>query len=45
MHASPEDWDAIDHLGPICEAEGSDAAPNTKAAPLPKDAKPQSPYP
>jgi hypothetical protein len=42
MHASPEEWDAIDHLGPICEPEGADAA---KPAPLPKDAKPQSPYP
>lgn len=32
-------WEMIDHLGPIC------APPEAKPAPLPKDAKPVSPYP
>jgi hypothetical protein len=31
-------WDSIDHIGPICEREPA------KPAPLPKSAKPQSPY-
>ena len=33
-----EAWEMVDHLGPVCEH--APAAP----APLPKDAKPQSPY-
>jgi len=42
MISPSEAWEMLDHLGPICETEaGSGAAP----APLPKDAKPQSPYP
>jgi hypothetical protein len=37
---APEDaWEAVDHLGPICEPEP------VKPAPLPKDATPVSPYP
>jgi hypothetical protein len=39
MLGSPEQWEMLDHLGPLCEP----AAPT--AAPLPKDAKPVSPYP
>ena len=39
MLAPPEAFDAVDHLGPICEK------PRAKPAPLPKDAKPISPYP
>jgi hypothetical protein len=39
MLAPNEAFDAIDHLGPICEP------PAAKPAPLPKDAKPVSPYP
>ncbi|GEM_PF-1482342 len=39
MSAPDESWKMIDHLGPVCEQE----AP--AAAPLPKDAKPVSPYP
>ncbi len=31
-------WDMVDHLGPVCEH------PEAPPAPLPKDAKPQSPY-
>ncbi|MGE5181159.1 MAG: hypothetical protein ACM31C_03810 [Acidobacteriota bacterium] len=31
-------WEAVDHLGPMCEH------PEAAPAPLPKDAKPQSPY-
>ncbi len=38
MLAPPEAWESIDHLGPVCEA------PEAKPAPLPKDAKPISPY-
>jgi hypothetical protein len=38
MLAPNDAWDMVDHLGPICEP--TPAAP----APLPKDAKPQSPY-
>jgi hypothetical protein len=38
MLAPAEAFDAIDHLGPICEPPGA------KPAPLPKDAKPISPY-
>jgi hypothetical protein len=37
---APEDaWAMIDHLGPVC------APPSAQPAPLPKDAKPVSPYP
>jgi len=39
MFAPNEAWDMVDHLGPLCEQ------PEAKPAPLPKDAKPQSPYP
>ncbi len=39
MNAPADAWTMIDHLGPVCEQE----AP--AAAPLPKDAKPVSPYP
>ncbi|MDB4958526.1 MAG: hypothetical protein JWO36_6095 [Myxococcales bacterium] len=39
MLAPNEAFDAVDHLGPICEP------PSAKPAPLPKDAKPLSPYP
>jgi hypothetical protein len=38
MLAPNDAWDMVDHLGPPCEH--ATAAP----APLPKDAKPQSPY-
>ena len=38
MLASSEAWDAADWLGPACER------PAAKPAPLPKDAKPISPY-
>jgi hypothetical protein len=31
-------WDMVDHLGPVCDH------PEAAPAPLPKDAKPQSPY-
>jgi hypothetical protein len=31
-------WEMVDHLGPVCER------PEAAPAPLPKDAKPQSPY-
>ena len=36
--APNEAWDGVDHLGPPCER------PAAKPAPLPKDAKPVSPY-
>ena len=39
MLAPDEAWNMIDHLGPLC------APPSAKPAPLPKDAKPLSPYP
>jgi hypothetical protein len=39
MVAPDEAWNMIDHLGPMC------APPTAKPAPLPKDAKPVSPYP
>jgi hypothetical protein len=39
MLGSSEAWEMLDHLGPICEPEAATAAP------LPKDAKPVSPYP
>jgi hypothetical protein len=39
MFAPEVAWDMVDHLGPLCEPEPA------KPAPLPKDAKPQSPYP
>jgi hypothetical protein len=39
MLASTAAWDAVDHLGPLCEP------PQATPAPLPKDAKPISPYP
>ncbi|MFT3698541.1 MAG: hypothetical protein QM831_35680 [Kofleriaceae bacterium] len=39
MLAGDEEWEAYDHLGPVCEPEP------TPPAPMPKDAKPQSPYP
>ena len=38
MLAPAEAWESVDHLGPVCEA------PEAKPAPLPKDAKPVSPY-
>jgi hypothetical protein len=38
MIAPPDAWEAMDHIGPVCEPEA------TKAAPMPTDAKPQSPY-
>ncbi|HET9989542.1 MAG TPA: hypothetical protein VFQ65_13515 [Kofleriaceae bacterium] len=41
MIAPSEAWEMLDHLGPVCEAPPA----TTPAAPLPKDAKPQSPYP
>jgi len=41
MIAPPETWEMLDHLGPICDAPAAGTTP----APLPKDAKPQSPYP
>jgi len=39
MLAPDEAWAMIDHLGPLCPPAGA------KPAPLPKDAKPVSPYP
>lgn len=39
MLADDAEWEAYDHLGPVCEPEP------TPPAPMPKDAKPQSPYP
>jgi hypothetical protein len=39
MLAPADAWDMVDHLGPLCEPEAAEPAP------LPKDAKPQSPYP
>lgn len=39
MLAPDEAWAMIDHLGPLCPPAGA------KPAPLPKDAKPMSPYP
>ncbi|MBV8761206.1 MAG: hypothetical protein JO257_28170 [Deltaproteobacteria bacterium] len=38
MLAPDEEWAMVDHLGPLCPKE------QAKPAPLPKDAKPQSPY-
>jgi hypothetical protein len=38
MLAPSEAWDAVDRLAPVCER------PVAKPAPLPKDAKPVSPY-
>jgi hypothetical protein len=38
MLAPNDAWDMVDHLGAICER------PTAAPAPLPKDAKPQSPY-
>jgi hypothetical protein len=38
MLAPTEAWDAVDRLAPVCER------PVAKPAPLPKDAKPVSPY-
>lgn len=40
MIAPSEAWEMLDHLGPVC-----DAPAGAPAAPMPKDAKPQSPYP
>jgi hypothetical protein len=39
MLGSSEQWEMLDHLGPLCEPQPA------AAAPLPKDAKPVSPYP
>jgi hypothetical protein len=39
MFAPHEAYEAVDHLGPICESAAA------KPAPLPRDAKPVSPYP
>lgn len=44
MLSPDEEWQAIDALGPVCE-QGQPGAPGAAPAPLPKDAKPQSPYP
>jgi hypothetical protein len=38
MLAPADAWEAVDHIGPVCEAEP--VAP----APMPKNAKPKSPY-
>ena len=38
MLAPDEEWAMVDHLGPLCPKE------QAKPAPLPKDAKPVSPY-
>jgi hypothetical protein len=38
MLAPNDAWDMVDHLGAVCER------PQAAPAPLPKDAKPQSPY-
>ncbi len=38
MLAPADAWETIDHIGPVCEAQ--QATP----APMPKNAKPQSPY-
>ena len=39
MLAPNDAWEMLDHLGPVCDQ------PAPAAAPLPKDAKPVSPYP
>jgi hypothetical protein len=38
MLAPPEAWEAIDHIGPVCEPDAA------KPAPMPADAAPKSPY-
>jgi hypothetical protein len=38
MIAPPDAWEAIDHIGPVCEPDAA------KPAAMPADAKPQSPY-